>query len=136
MSTPFAPAPLLRNALGLDAIASGATGLLMAAGAGPLSTLLGLPAALLTGAGIACLAWAAFVGWASRRAELASAVVWTIIALNAVWVVESVLILLLGWVQPTTLGVAFVVGQAAAVLALTEAQYIGLRRSMAAARPA
>jgi hypothetical protein len=136
MSTTFAPSPLLRNALGLDAIASAASGLLMTAGASPLSSLLGLPPALLTGAGLACLAWAAFVGWASRRGAVTSAVIWTIIALNAVWVVESVLVLVLGWVQPTTLGIAFVIAQAAVVLALTEAQYIGFRRSTAAAMPA
>jgi hypothetical protein len=132
MSTAFAPSPLLRYALGLDAAASGAAGLLMTAGASPLSALLDLPFALLTGAGLVCLAWAAFVGWASRRTELTSALVWAIIALNGLWVVESVLILLLGWVQPTTLGVAFVIGQAAVVLVLTEAQFIGLRRSTTA----
>jgi hypothetical protein len=136
MTTPFTPAPLLRNALGLDAVASAASGLLMAAGASPLSSLLGLSVVLLTGAGFACLAWAAFVAWASRRGELTGGLVWTIIALNALWVVESVLILVLGWVQPTTLGIAFVIAQAAVVVALTEAQYIGLQRSKAAALPA
>jgi hypothetical protein len=135
MSTAFAPSPLLRNALGLDAVASAACGLVMTAGASPLSSLLALPNALLTGAGLACLAWAAFVGWTSCRGELTRPWVWTIIALNALWVSESVLILVLGWVQPTTLGIAFVIAQAAVVLALTEAQYIGLRRSMIAAMP-
>jgi hypothetical protein len=135
MATAFIPSPLLRKALGLDALASAACGLVMAAGASPLSLLLGLPPALLTGAGLACLAWATFVGWTSRRDQLANALVWTIIALNTLWVVESAVILMLSWVQPTALGIAFIISQAAVLLALTEAQYIGLRRSMIAAMP-
>ena len=41
------PNPFLRNVLMLDAAASGATGLLLVAGAGVLEDLLGLPVALL-----------------------------------------------------------------------------------------
>ncbi len=131
MSAAFTPAPLLRNALALDALASGAMGGLLALGAAPLSTLLGLQQTLLFGAGLACLVWAAFVGWASRRDALPGLLVWAIIVLNGLWVVESALLLMLGWAQPNTLGVVFVIAQAAVVFALTEAQVIGLRRSTA-----
>ena len=52
------PAIFLRRALVLDALASGATGLLMIAGAGLVEGLLGLPAALLRGAGLVlCPTW-------------------------------------------------------------------------------
>jgi hypothetical protein len=51
MST-IQPSPFLRNVIVLDAAASGATGLLVIAGAGLLEGLLGLPAALLRGAGL------------------------------------------------------------------------------------
>jgi hypothetical protein len=132
MSATITSSPLLRKALGLDALVSGGMGLLLTASAAPLSSLLGMPYAFLTGVGIACLVWAAFTGWASRRAEISSTLVWTIIVLNALWVLESALIVLLGWVQPTTFGMVFVAGQALAVFALTEAQFIGLRRSAAA----
>lgn len=129
MSALVTPNPLLRAALALDAVASGAMGLAVLAGAPWLAPLLGLPQALLAAAGAVCLAWAAIVGWAARRAQIAVGLVWAIIVLNAVWVVESLALLLLGWVQPTTLGMAFVIAQALAVAAFAELQFVGLTRA-------
>lgn len=125
----IAPAPLLRAALALDGVASGATGALMLAAGPVLAGPLGLPAAPLQAAGAVCLAWAALTFWMSRRATLPAWGVWAVIGLNLVWVADSVLLLVSGWVAPTALGVAFVLVQAAAVDALAVAQWIGLRRS-------
>jgi hypothetical protein len=123
----------LRRALMLDAIASGAAGLLMIAGAGLLEGLLGLPAALLRGAGLVLVPYVAFVVLVATRGEIARPAVWSIIAANALWAAASGLLLASGWVAPTALGYAFVVGQAAVVALLGELQYVGLRRPVVAA---
>jgi hypothetical protein len=56
-----------------------------------------------------------------------------IIALNLLWVVGSMGLLMGGWVAPTALGTAFVIAQAVAVGVFAELQFIGLRRTQAAA---
>jgi hypothetical protein len=129
MSAFLAPSPLLRNALLLDAAASGAMGLLCTFGAGQLSGRLGLPQAFLMTVGIVCLAWAAVTAFTGTRPHARPALVWAIIALNGIWVIESAALLLMGWLQPTTLGSAFVIAQALAVAAFTEMQFMGLKRS-------
>jgi len=123
----------LRRALLLDAVASGATALLLIAGAGLLEGLLGLPAAMLRGAGLVLVPYVAFVVYAGTRDPISRPAVWTIIAANAAWAIASALLLVSGWVAPTALGYAFVIGQAAVVALLGELQYIGLRRPLAAA---
>lgn len=129
MSTSFQPSRLLRFALLGDAVASGATGLLMAAASGPLSGLLGLPQQLLLYAGLFLLPYAAFVGYVGTRAIVSRGAVWTIVVANALWVVESIALLVSGWGGPTTLGYAFVVFQAVVVLAFAELQFMGLRKA-------
>lgn len=128
-SSHLAPSPLLRSALLIDAVASGGIGLLLIAGATPLSGFLGLPQPLLLGAGIVCCGWAAVTGWLSRRAALQPGIIWLVIALNAVWVIESALLLLSGWVSPTATGHAFVIALGLLVAGFAEAQYLGLKRS-------
>ncbi len=124
----FSPSPLLRWALLADAAASGVMGLSMLLGAGPLGALLHLPAGLLSGAGLALLPYAALVAWLGSRASLTRAAVWTVIGINAIWVVDSLLLLANGWVQPNGLGQAFIVIQALAVALFAELQFLGLRR--------
>jgi hypothetical protein len=118
----------LRYALLADAIASGATGLLMIAGAGLLEGLLGLPAALMREAGLLLVPYVAFVAWVGTREAISRAAVHTVIALNVVWTVASIGLLLTDYVAPTALGYAFVIGQATAVALFAELQVIGLRR--------
>jgi hypothetical protein len=121
---------LLRRALAADAAISAACGLLMALDADFLEPLLGIPATLLTYAGVALLPWAALVGYLATRAHLARALVWAVIGCNIVWAVDCALLLVSGAVTPTLLGYAFVIVQAVTVLVLAEIQYFGLRRSM------
>ena len=125
----FPPSTLLRYALIGDAVASGATGLLMAAGAGFLTGLLGLPEPLLRSAGLVLLPYAAVIGYLGTRTTLSRGAVWTVIILNALWVVDSLALLLGPSLSPTALGYAFVLFQAVVVLVFAEAQYFGLRRS-------
>lgn len=54
--------------------------------------------------------------------------------MNVMWTVDSLVLVAGGWVQPTTLGTAFVIGQALAVAALAGAEFAGLRRSLMTAR--
>lgn len=129
MSNRFQPSTLLRQALIGDAIASGGTGLLMAAGSGVLPEWLGLPHGLLLGAGLFLLPYAGFVAFLGTRPLLTRAIVWLVIVMNGLWAVESLALLLGGWLAPTRLGTAFVVMQALVVLAFAQLQYIGLRRT-------
>jgi hypothetical protein len=121
--------PLLRLALLIDAVATAATGLLMFAGGATVAPLTGLPPGLLYYAGLLLLPYAAGIGYLASRAAAPSVVVWAIIAGNAAWTLDSLLLLVTGWVAPTPLGYGFVVGQALAVAAFAELQYVGLRRS-------
>lgn len=121
--------PLLRLTLKVDALAGGALGLLMALAAQPLGELFGLPFVLLLVAGIVLLPLALVLYWMSNQTVLSRTGVWAVIALNALWVVESVALLVTGYVQPTALGYAFVIGQALVVLLLAELEFFGLRRS-------
>jgi hypothetical protein len=123
----------LRRALLLDAAASGATALLAIAAAGLLEGLLGLPATLLRWAGLVLLPYVAFVVYAGTREDISRSAVWAIIVINVLWAIASALLLVSGWVAPTALGYAFVIGQALVVALLGELQYMGLRRQMVAA---
>lgn len=125
---------LLRAALLGDAAASGTTGLLMAAAAGPLAPLLGLPEPLLRGAGLALLPCAAFAAWLGRRP--APGLVRAVVALNLLWAADCALLLASGFVAPTGLGTAFVLLQASVVLGFALAQWAGLRQAATAAVPA
>lgn len=128
----FSSPLFLRRVLLADAAASAATGLLMLLGAGTLESLLNLPAALLKGAGAGLLPFAVFLAWLASRESTSRAAVWAVIAVNAVWVVDSFYLLLSGWVSPNAAGQAFIAVQALAVAVLAELEYFGLRRSATA----
>lgn len=132
MTNTLVSSRLLRLALLTDAAGSGATGLLLALASGPVSVSTGLPRALLLGCGLFFLVYAAFVLWLGRSDWPLSVLVKLVIAGNVVWGIDSLLALALGWFQPTTLGIAFVVAQAAFVLAIAALQWSGLRQSAVA----
>lgn len=125
--------PFLRNALLLDAVASGATALLAIVGAPLLAPLLGLPQDLLFWAGVVLVPFVAFLLITARRQAVARLALIDIIGINALWVAASLSLLVSGFVSPNALGVAFVVVQAVAVALFAELQFIGLRRATAQA---
>lgn len=129
MSNRIANTPFLRFALLGDAAASGATGLLMTVASGPLASLLGLPQQLLFWSGAILLPYAALVGWLGTQPAFSSASVWVVITVNAIWVIDSLVLLVSGWVQPTPLGTAFVLAQAIVVAAFAELQFMGSRKA-------
>jgi hypothetical protein len=118
----------LRYALIADAIASGATGILLIAGADLLEGLLGLPVALMREAGMLLVPYVAFVAFVGTREDISRPAVQTVITLNIVWAVCSIGLLLTDIVAPTALGIAFVIAQAAVVAVFAELQFMGLRR--------
>lgn len=121
--------PFLRKTLAADAIASGAIGVLLAALPAYLAGLLGLPEALLEYTGVFLLGYAAFVAWLATRSRPVTALVWLVIVGNAIWVIDSLLLLASGWVGPTWLGYAFVIAQALAVGVFAQLQFVGVRRA-------
>lgn len=118
----------LRRVLGLDAVASGATGLLLAFGSGLLEDVLGLNAAFTQPAGLFLVAWSLGVAALALQARPARPLVMAVIAVNALWAIESVMTLVLGWLQPNALGVAFVLAQAAVVAGFAGLQIFAIRR--------
>jgi hypothetical protein len=119
----------LRQALLADGVVSGVSGLVLALAAGPLSNELGLPAMLLRIAGLSMLPYCAALLYLATRATVSRTGAWTVIGINLTWAAASVLLLVSGWVDPTGLGIAFVLGQALIVAAVADAQFLGLRRS-------
>lgn len=119
----------LRTVIGLDAAACGLMGAAFAFDAGLLAGPLGLSPAFMQPVGLFLVVYAAALLFLALRPSLPRAAVWTLVAFNVVWAVESFAIMGLGWVQPTTLGVAFVSAQAVAALIVGDLQYIVLRRA-------
>jgi hypothetical protein len=123
------PSQLLRKALLSDALLSGLTGLVLAFAAGPLSTPLGLPVGLLRWSGIILIPFAPLLARLGMRERIQRPLVFAVVACNALWALDSVLLLVTGWVEPTILGEVFVLGQAVVVAVLAELEFLGLRRS-------
>lgn len=126
------PSLFLRRALQADAIFSGVSALLLVFGAGLLASLTNLPEAFLRNTGLVLVVYVALVGYLGTREMMSKAAVWAVIAVNVVWGIDSILLLLSGWVSPNLLGQAFVVMQAIAVGVFAELQFIGLRKSAGA----
>lgn len=120
---------LLRYALLADALATTATALLLIAFGSDLSAWLGIPAVVQRYLGLALLPYAAVVGYLGSRRQISPTTVWTVIACNVAWVAASIAVLFTTWLQPTPLGVGFVIAQALIVAALAEFQWLGMRRS-------
>ena len=126
---PNLPAPtFLRRVLTLDAVSSAAMGALLLLALSPLTGLLGLPRPLLLGSGLSLLPFAALVGWLATRELPPRTGVWAVIVLNAFWAVDSLLLLVAGWFEPTLLGAVFVVFQALVVGLFGALELAGLRR--------
>lgn len=125
--------PLLHLALLIDAVATAACAIGILLFPTELAQLFGLPAVLLTGAGVFMLGYAAVVVWMSRQETLRRWAVWTIIVGNALWAIDCAALAFVGVFDPSTLGIAFLLAQAALVIGFAELQYVGMKRSALAA---
>jgi hypothetical protein len=128
LPTTARPRPLLRLALKLDAIVTGANGAAYLIAAGPLGDLLGLSPALLRGTGGFLLAFAAAVWLTATRPSIPRPAVYAIVAANAVWAADSIVAAIAGWGTPETVGTVWIVLQAIVVAGFAELQLTGLRR--------
>jgi hypothetical protein len=122
----------LRRAFLLDAVATGAMGIALAIGADALEPLLGLSVALQREAGIICIAFAAYLAFSLTGGTITRNLAWLAIGVNAAWTLASFGLLATGSVQPTALGIAFVIAQAVVVLVFAELQYLGAKRAFRA----
>jgi hypothetical protein len=118
----------LRKALLADAALTGLTGIMALLGSGVLANLLGLRPALLLWSGAVLVPFAALVAFLATRERMLRPWVVVVIASNVLWVAGSFLLLLIGWVDPNSLGKTFVIGQALIVAVLAELEFMGLRR--------
>lgn len=125
----------LRQVLIIDALTCLCCGALMTLGAEPLAAWTALPVALLRYAGASLFPIAALMAFSAQRGPGPSALVWLLIAGNALWTLASVALALSGWVAPNALGYAFLLGQAAVVLLLTILEYRCVRNKSARHAP-
>lgn len=123
------PSPFLRRALQIDAIFSGVSALMLVLGAGILAPLTNLPESFLRDTGLVLVIFVLGVGYLASREMMPKLAVWAVIAVNAVWTIDSLALLASGWVSPNLLGQVFIVMQAIAVGVFAELEFIGLRRS-------
>jgi hypothetical protein len=122
----------LKRVLVLDSATCLSTGLLLSIGAGTLAPLFGIDRQIVGGAGLALLPIGLFMLWLGTRQAAAPALVYLVIVGNILWTVES-FILAANTSGITALGLAFVSVQAIAVAGLALLEWLGVRRSRAAA---
>jgi hypothetical protein len=111
----------------LDALMSGTSGLLLAAGAPWLDGVLGAPTALVVPLGLFLVGYAGSLVLVARRGSPRPAVLFVVVG-NALWVVASVVVVIADLLTLTTAGTVLALVQAAAVALLADLQAIGLRR--------
>lgn len=119
----------LRLPLGLDAIATGAVGLLAFVGSPFLDGLFGMPAVPTVPIGLLLLGYAATIGVVGTRSRVSRAAVWGAGVLDLAWVVASVATVVAGPLALTALGSAVTLAQAVAVAIFAGWQCFALRRA-------
>ena len=120
---------LLRFALTLDGVATGANGVIYLAGAPLLDGWLGLPTEMLMAVGAFLIVYAALVLRLATRPAMPRVAVVAVIAANALWAIDSLIALALDWFTPTTVGQVLIAAQAVLVAGLAALQYVGLKQS-------
>ena len=117
----------LRRSLQLDGVASGLCGVLLLAGAGPVSALIGLAEpGLARVVGALLVVYAAALLYNGARATISRAEAVAAVVLNAGWVGGSAAVILAG--PLTTIGNLAVAAVAAAVLLFAVLEVVGLAR--------
>ena len=120
---------VLRTALLMDSVASGAMGIGLIVAAGALAPLLGISQTFLQVAGAILVPFTGLLVHLARQRVASEG--WTrfVILGNALWVVGSVWVLAARWIEPTPLGTAFVLAQAGAVGVFALLEFRGLRQA-------
>ena len=118
----------LKRVLTADALSCLGMGAVLMAAAGPLADLSGLAGNLVFGAGLALVPVGLFILIVSRRETAAALFVYAIIAGNALWIAES-LVLAANAPRITVIGTGFVLAQALIVAVLTALETLGVMRA-------
>ncbi|AYB30040.1 hypothetical protein [Chryseolinea soli] len=119
----------LRNVLLINAVSSGATGLLLVLFSDFFAGLFGIESVSpFLETGIFLLAFAGFVFFEGRRNPMNTSRIRLIIVLDTLWVVASILLLLLQPVAITLIGNAFIAAVALWVAAMAILQFRGLKQ--------
>jgi hypothetical protein len=116
---------LLRIALLIDAGVTALNGAAYLAGAGILDSLLGMPASAQRPIGAFLLAFAAAVLYVATRPTIGRGASAAVIAVNAAWVVASVVVLVSDWHAPTLGGGVWIALQAVVVALFAVLQFEG-----------
>lgn len=124
------PSPILRWALVVDAAASASIAALQLAAPDLLVRLLALPRPLLVETALFLVAYVTLLLVLAGSRRVWAALVAAVVAGNVAWAALSLLLPVAGFIAPNGWGLAYVVGQALAVLAFAAVQSVGLRRSL------
>jgi hypothetical protein len=122
---------LLRLALKVDAIVTGANGVAYLALAGPLADLFEVPAGFLRGTGAFLVTFAVAVWLVGSRPSLPKPAVLAVVVANLAWAAGSVAFIVLDAFDPATAGAVWTGMQAAVVALFADLQLAGLRRARA-----
>lgn len=126
--TDVQPMPFLRRVLVFDSVTCVMAAILILSVTATVEPLLAIPSTVFRRAAVVVLLFGAVVGYVATRDRLSGRAVRAIIALNALWVVASVMTLAFGWLTPNTPGQVFIIGQAVAVAVLAGLQAVALQR--------
>lgn len=127
-SSPNVQPSLLRLALRADAIVSLATGAISLVEAQPLGAMLGLPPFALSILGAVVAVYGAFLLYIAAQPQISRRIVLAALVLDAIWVIDSVVLLISGWLPLTSAGMWTIGLVALAVATLGELKFFGLRR--------
>lgn len=125
---------VLRRVLAFDAASGAGTGVLHLLLAPLLSTWLGLPEALLQASGVAIFVFVLLAGWLALQASPPRGPLMAIVLLNFAWAIACLWLAFGGAFNPTPLGMAYLLVQAAVVLVLAELEWMGWRQLAAGPR--
>ncbi len=127
--SPFARSNLLRNTLRGDGIFSFVTGAICLADAQPVATFLGIQSPLgLEILGIVLALYGAFLFYTAAQAQIDRRIVIAAIVLDLIWVIDSAILLVVGWLPLTSAGVWTIGLIAVAVVVVAELKFFGLRQ--------
>jgi hypothetical protein len=128
-AAPLARTNLLRYTLRGDAIVSLIAGAICLADAQVLAPLLGVrPPLALEILGAALALYGAFLFYAAAQAQINRRIVVAAIVLDLLWVLDSAIVLVSGWLPLTSAGMWVIGLVAVAVLLIAELKFFGLRR--------
>jgi hypothetical protein len=122
------PDSLLRLALRLDAVVTGANGAAYLAAAPLLDDVLGLSAGPLRGVGVFLLVYGVAVWLVGTGPRISGAAVEAVVVANVLWAVGSVVAVVTDVGSPTAVGAVWLVLQAVVVAGFAALQLAGLRR--------